>query len=272
VLISFWKFGADGISLVRILGLATFTDNFLSAAGVFNPMDALGGHLWTISYEEQVYLFVPIFLSLLFPKTPRFQVIVVLSLFGLGTIIRALFIYLAIPHPAIWVLPFTHFESVLLGLFVGMGVYEPFFRKTPGWLIVLAGFLALGSIILLPYIKIISWYLMILYPLVGIGTSLLVYSAIKFREQSWIAWMGCKPLAYLGKISYGLYLYHLPCLFLVKELIKYKGFDLGIMGPSSIFFGALIITIGVAVISFEFIEKPFLIFKKKFSVVSSRPV
>lgn len=272
ILLSYWRDGADGLSSVRILGLATFTDNILSAFRIDNPLNALSGHLWTISYEEQVYLFIPIFLGFLFPRNTRFQAAVVLSLLGIGTVIRALFIFFSIPHPAIWELPITHFESVLLGLLVGLGAYDRLLRKLPGWVTALMGMTALGSIALLPYIKTISWHLMFIYPLVGLGTSLLVYSVMQFRDQAWIKWIGVKPLAYLGKISYGLYLYHFPSLVLVSDLVQKLDLNIKRAGPILVFVLALLVTVLVSILSFELVEKPFLVLKKRFSIVSSRPV
>lgn len=273
ILISYWEKGADGFSLIRVLGLTTFTDNILSSLRIYNPLNDFSGHLWTISYEEQVYLFIPIFLSFVFPRNSRFRVFVILTLLAIGTVIRALFIHFSIPHPAIWELPVTHFESVLLGLMVGLGLYDQTLKKLPGWMSALMGMAMLGSIALLPYIKVISWHLMVIYPLVGLGTSLLVYSVVRFKDQTWIRWIGAKPLAYLGKISYGLYLYHLPTLVLVGNLAQRVMSDTK-QGVKSalIFVLALAITLIASIISFEVFEKPFLVLKKRFSIILSRPV
>src|SRR3990170_1154792 len=44
--------------LKRIIGMATFTDNFFSVFSRYNHL-AFAAHLWTISYEEQFYAFIP---------------------------------------------------------------------------------------------------------------------------------------------------------------------------------------------------------------------
>ena len=65
------------------------------------------------------------------------------------------------------------------------------------------------------------------------------------------------PLRYLGVISYGIYIYHLPCLTLVdRALLKF-----GIDAPDQWFlFGGigLALTITVATISYLAIERPVL--------------
>ena len=81
---------------------------------------------------------------------------------------------------------------------------------------------------------------------------------VLFNQSSLLAgFLELKPIAYLGKISYGLYVYH--ALF-----IRTGRGDLFIQKyPLNIF-----LTLGVAVLSYEFYEKKILRLKRKFSVVS----
>jgi len=58
-----------------------------------------------------------------------------------------------------------------------------------------------------------------------------------------LAW---KPLAALGAISYGFYLWHMPITIAARSL------DLPLYGPLSI-----ILAIGGAAISWRYIERPF---------------
>jgi len=77
-----------------------------------------------------------------------------------------------------------------------------------------------------------------------------------------------KLFNHLGKISYGLYMYHLVVLFVLQKLmillidtfninyytIVFLYFILGILG-----------TYILSIISYHFIEKPFLVLKKRFN-------
>ena len=44
----------------RLLGLAFFSDNFLSWLDGYNKAIVASAHLWTLSYEFQIYLIIPL--------------------------------------------------------------------------------------------------------------------------------------------------------------------------------------------------------------------
>lgn len=89
-----------------------------------------------------------------------------------------------------------------------------------------------------------------------------------------IGFLGCTALAnwsavrYLGKISYGLYLFH-PLAIVQSEYILH---NLGLDSPGISTPAALLIDIGIAWLSYEYLEKPFLRLKERFAVVKSRAV
>jgi peptidoglycan/LPS O-acetylase OafA/YrhL len=66
-----------------------------------------------------------------------------------------------------------------------------------------------------------------------------------------------KPLVYIGKISYGLYVYHGLCFYYFKEL--YDGNNSWIL-----FFGSFLLAIGVSSFSFYVFESQFFRFKDYF--------
>lgn len=73
----------------------------------------------------------------------------------------------------------------------------------------------------------------------------------------------------LGKISYGLYVYHVIAIDFSQALFSSR------QGP--IYFAvsallALVLTIAAAVISYSFLETPFLRLKRRFEFVHSRPI
>ena len=79
-----------------------------------------------------------------------------------------------------------------------------------------------------------------------------------------------RPLIYLGKISYGLYVYHMLALRLIGLALGGKA------GTPARFlfywFGGLILTIVLASASYRWLESPFLRLKERFAAVKSRPV
>ena len=115
---------------IRALGMLTFTDNFMAARWGYNNAVLYAPHLWTISYEEQIYLILPWILFLFYRLKPTTTSLLLLTLGLLGTFTRAVMIYYNIKHPDIWVLPFSHFDSVLGGIVIGLGTLDKFLKKS----------------------------------------------------------------------------------------------------------------------------------------------
>lgn len=257
----------------RALGLFTFTDNLMSVGDWYNRI-AYSRHLWTISYEEQFYLFIPLLLLFLL-KASRSRVVVALSgIAVLFTLCRAVMIWLEVRHPAIWVLPVTHFESILLGIVIGLGGFGVL-SKVPTLLILMVGLLCGWLLTGLGPVHAIDWNLMILYPLIGLSTSLILYFVFLTGRTRSMKWLSFGPLVFLGKISYGLYVYHLLGLALGEKVFHHpdliRGRVLLYSKPLTIFLVSLGITVTIAAVSYLLIEKPFLKLKKRYEVIASRP-
>jgi peptidoglycan/LPS O-acetylase OafA/YrhL len=88
-------------------------------------------------------------------------------------------------------------------------------------------------------------------------------------------WLSPK-LVYLGKISYGLYVFHMLAIILVGKVLARAGMlessALGTKLAHSLVFqwAALTVTILLAVLSYRFLERPFLKMKQRFTVIRSR--
>ena len=82
-----------------------------------------------------------------------------------------------------------------------------------------------------------------------------------------------RALVHLGKISYGLYVFHLGALQLTERLVAplKLGTDsvISMIVVDSI---ALGFTVLVAHLSYQYFEKPFIKAKERFAVIQSRPV
>lgn len=70
-----------------------------------------------------------------------------------------------------------------------------------------------------------------------------------------------RPLRYLGEISYGLYLYHLPILLIAIDCAKGLGLSGKMYGVRLL---ALVASVAVAGLSWRFIERPLLGLKRRF--------
>jgi peptidoglycan/LPS O-acetylase OafA/YrhL len=79
------------------------------------------------------------------------------------------------------------------------------------------------------------------------------------------------PLIYLGRISFGLYVFHLLAIQVVeiyKSIFALSGWY-GYIGGAA---ASLLLTIIMAALSYRFLETPFLRLKERFAVIASRPI
>src|SRR5262249_32663970 len=82
------------------------------------------------------------------------------------------------------------------------------------------------------------------YPLIALGCSLIVFAVLGVR-------LGAGALQYLGKISYGLYVYHLACIRISNRLLH---FEWGVVGILLRLLFALGLTILISSVSYRFLE------------------
>lgn len=252
---------------LRIFGLFAFSDNIMTAVHGFNPL-RYTEHLWTIAYEEQFYIFIPIIILLLVRTSSRIKALSIICIFGLFNLIRLVFISHNAPHPAIWVLPVTHFESIILGIAIGFGGFDFLLAKLNPLTIGLMGILFFIFIYFLPPLWETSYWLIALYSFVGLSTSLVLFSVTTSKYLKTI--FSKKLFVYLGKRSYGLYIYHLLGNGVAAYLISH--IPISLLTPLISFLCSLSFTIIASIISYWIIETPFLKLKKRFEVIISRPI
>ena len=96
---------------------------------------------------------------------------------------------------------------------------------------------------------------------------IIIINAVKSRKT--LLNMNSKLLSYLGKISYGLYMYH----FMIVAIVLWACKELGIKNEFLLnfiaYFGIIGLTMLVAAISYNYFEKPFIDKKAKHSPVKS---
>jgi peptidoglycan/LPS O-acetylase OafA/YrhL len=240
----------DDIPLRRVAGLITFTDNFFAAIDGYNPL-TFSVHLWTLSYEEQFYLILPFAVMVLHRLPARKRNTILLVMWVAGSFLRLMFISHSVLHPAIYVLPFTHFDSILIGLFVGFTTY----RLGAGGCL-LGCLLTAAVVMVLPEASVTGYHLAILYPCVGIFAGCVVTGVLSGHSLKKL--MESKLLVYFGKISFGLYIFHIFSLNIAAGLMQYRsGFLQTVLG-----FGMTVI---LASASYQLMEKPLLRWKERYS-------
>ncbi|MGA9564300.1 MAG: acyltransferase family protein, partial [Candidatus Korobacteraceae bacterium] len=102
------------------------------------------------------------------------------------------------------------------------------------------------------------------YPSVAIGGGLLLLSVLRPRMTR-----KHRMLVYLGRISYGLYVFHILGLLISDHVVHDQ--TVSLMRYALRVGIALTATILMAAISFRWLETPFLNLKQRFTHVLSRP-
>jgi peptidoglycan/LPS O-acetylase OafA/YrhL len=100
------------------------------------------------------------------------------------------------------------------------------------------------------------------YPIVAVCSVGLLLSLLTDARP----WYARGPLVYLGRISYGLYVFHLLALK-VADIIRARIF----LGHSNASMMGFALTVLLAALSYQVLEKPFLRMKERYSQVLSRP-
>jgi len=253
---------------LRLLSIATFTDNIVTWFYGYNEAIPETVHLWTLAFEFQVYLFIPgAFLAWKRLGTHSFLVTVgVLYVVMLSA--RLIVTSTGVPHPVVWVTPFLQPEAVLLGIVLATGVLD----RVPAWIwpavFITAGWQFIHTPV--PWAGVLPAALS--YPLAGITCLALVQAARRLAPVQ--AVFRFPALAFLGTISYGLYVFH---LFGIHQAGTWL---IALMGPLNVqksipdyvAYGAagLLLTILMAAASYYILEMPFLRLKRRFEVVHGR--
>jgi peptidoglycan/LPS O-acetylase OafA/YrhL len=251
---------------LMFLGNFSYSYFHASLAGV------LFAHLWTVCLEEQFYLVIPILLAFL--RTPRWNAAflrVAFALFAFAIACRIYVIGNAIPYPMVWTNTLCRIDPFVVGAGCALLI-----RSRPRWLtrevgrglfvLSIAGF---GLVVAFPNVgqsMNTAWQLLV----VSLSAGCLILSAMTpGGVRKFFSW-GYLP--FLGKISFGLYVYHQITLTITAKWLTTRPV-LGNNAASFLidFVIVSLLTIFVAAVSYRIYERPILRFKERFEFIRSRP-
>lgn len=262
------------------LWLITFSANFAR----MRPED-LGFtfvHIWSLAVEQQFYIVWPLLVFFVPPKIFRVVVIAILAITPLVRL--AMFEFLTyrgfgeqFAGKAVYVLPVAQFDAFAAGAAIPLWGLTRLPHAGRWFLSAVAIAAVVGFAVLVSeYFRghgafIASFgYSMYLLPGYGFvwGYSLLnvlfVLGLVCALQGVWPSRvLQTRCFVWMGKISYGIYVYHLPLLILSGFLLAKLGVD--VYGPlRPLYFLAWVVTVGiVSDQSFRWLETPFLKLKKR---------
>ncbi len=226
--------------------------------GVWRPNEVAEGmgHLWSLAIEEQFYLVWPAIVILFLGVRRHVNIVVAVMVAAIAFIA---FHRISVWESSYsWIFPFirtdTRADSLLVGALVAALWVR---RRTPvrglpiaGWIAVLAlGFCIIRADPLAPFVYRGG------FTLVAVLVGVIILAAVDGR------WFGARilaipPLRLIGRVSYGLYLWHLPVFFAVQRY----GTDWGTPLRLTVAFG---LTILFTAASWRFVEQPALRLKHR---------
>lgn len=223
--VGLWESAPADLS-VAVPAVILYVGNWVSATGA-----AFGvlGHTWSLAVEEQFYLAWPVVLGIAVRRLPVRTIGAIAILVAVA--ITPWRVILLTEGQLGWAFTGTdaHADGLLFGCVIALlGTRLP----------AAAGMLGVVGVIVTSYAWIGGGGLVVMVPLATIASAIAVAGTPR--------WLGWQPLAYVGRISYGLYLWHF--LFIWSGL------------PGAVI---VIVSFAAAIVSYAIVERPFLRMKDR---------
>jgi peptidoglycan/LPS O-acetylase OafA/YrhL len=245
-----------------IAGYLFFVGNWVH--GVFGRPESIAFPLWTVSIEEQFYLFWPLMVKVL---ERRGLIISGIVMFLLATVCRVIFVLAGVSGGYVYYGSTARCDSIALGIMLALFVDRlPKLSSGVRFVLVCGGLIGwvVSSAWLTDQPGPISMREVLGRLIISLSAGAILYGCLHSRNKlltgTWVV--------RLGKVSYGLYLLHLVGLLIAKSLFHPIS-GTAILATKAVGF---VLTIILAFASYRWVESPFLRLKDRFAKVLSRPV
>jgi len=250
----------------RILAFLLLAGNWYTSYVGFtlNPISPL----WSISVEEQFYLLIPTIMKYggkraIWALSTFFFVVSYGVLAWLGQ-------HNASVNIKVWTNSLVQFQFFAAGCMLAIGLRTRVPKLKIYWRVATV----IGGVALWMAATHVTRHIDVhpgaarlcaMYGMILAGTVLIFLGFLGLRAS-----LMPKGLRYLGQISYGLYVFHEFVGDTISSAAKHWP-HLGLRGSPYSGILDLVLTIGLAALSYQFLERPFLRLKERYTFIKSRP-
>ena len=221
----------------------------------------VASQLWSVTVEEQFYLLWPPVLR----RWPRLLPSMAAGMLVVANMMRVYLVQWPRNDAAIWCNTLARLDPIAGGILLAWALHGRPDRmrgiSRPGRMAMMAA----GAALLLlvgNYGDHTDWRAMYSYQGAALGCVLLVRATL-VPEGRWKPGPVGRGIIYLGRISYGLYVFHLLAFELVHQWWPRQP-------VVAIMTEVMLLSIGMAALSYRLLEMPFLRLKQRFTLVRSR--
>src|SRR5687768_4248048 len=248
---------AERFGPIYIVSFALFVGNWVCATNGL-PF-SVASPLWSISVEEQFYIGWPLLL--------KFFGIKRLKQLGIAMLLVAIAVRVGlsaygVQHPGVWCNTFARLDPIALGALLAFALNGRAPQINNGVRLLLCG------------AALVTWWLVArflgqdgptsvaTFGLSGLASVMLLMALLR-TEAPLLRVAPFSWLVYLGRISYGLYVFHLFALALMMNVSVLPGLGIPLNFELRVLLSFLL-TVGWASASYRWLEQPFLRLKERF--------
>lgn len=254
---SYWP---DWLSLVLCVALLPNIPHIITGCAW-----SVSPQIWSIGVEEQFYLMWPVLMKYIKSKLNLILILIIVIYTVLPFIMHLFFLWTDITHSHILDIIIKFFETAKFNCMAMGGLLASLYhrnynglkyiRKTPfSYLFILLPFILWAFNVNLGYFT---------DDIMGFLFTLLIANVI--HKKYFI--FNNLLLNYLGKISYGIYMYHwIILVLLIKIFVPFFASNF-LLTTILLYASVILVTLMVSSFSYHFIEKFFLNLKKRFEII-----